>query len=72
MALAIGCWVRDTALQVNKRDVEYKKAILNSMYLNTTTMNTAIKGMDGYGNSLKEKQAEAKKAMAEMPWIYKG
>ena len=72
MALAIGCWVRDTALQVNKRDVEFKKAILNSMYLNTTTMNTAIKGMDGYGNSLKEKQAEAKKAMAEMPWIYKG
>ena len=23
--IAIGCWVKDTALQVNKREVEYKK-----------------------------------------------
>ena len=72
MALAIGCWVRDTALHVNQRDVEYKKAILNSLYLNTTTMNTAIKGMDGFGDTIKEKQTQAKKAMADMPWIYKG
>ncbi len=26
MALAIGCWVRDTALQVNARDLNYQKA----------------------------------------------
>ena len=72
MALAIGCWVRDTALQVNQRDVEYKKAILSSMFINKTTMNTTIKGMDGYGNEFKEKQSEAKQKMVDMPWIYKG
>ena len=28
MALAIACWVRDTALTVNKRDAEYNKAMV--------------------------------------------
>jgi hypothetical protein len=72
MSLAIACWVRDTALQVNERDVEYKKAILNSMYLNKTTMNTAIKGMNGYGSDMKEKQLEAKQQMKDFVWIFKG
>ena len=31
MAAAIGCWVRDTAIIENQRDVEYKKAFLNSI-----------------------------------------
>ena len=31
MALAIGCWIRDTALQVNQRDLEYNRAFLGSM-----------------------------------------
>ncbi len=44
MALAIGCWIRDTALQVNKREVEYQKAMINSMYKSDSTMNTTIKG----------------------------
>ena len=30
MAFAIGCWVRDTALEVNQRDVEYAKAFLGA------------------------------------------
>ena len=72
MSLAIGCWVRDTALQVNQREVEYKKAMLNSMYLNKTTMNTAIKGMKGYGTEIKEKQAQAQEQHKEFFWIYKG
>ena len=72
MSLAIACWVRDTALQVNERDVEYKKAILNSMYLNKTTMNTSIKGMNGYGSDIKERQLEAKEQMKDFVWIFKG
>ena len=31
MALAIACWVRDTALETNGRDAEYQKACLSSM-----------------------------------------
>ena len=54
------------------RDVEYKKALLVAMYLNKTTMNTTIKGQDGYGNTLKERQQKAKKQMFDLPWIYKG
>ena len=72
MALAIACWVRDTALQVNERDTAYKKAILNSMYLNKTKMNTAIKGMDGYGTDLDEKLDKHKKQMKDFIWIFKG
>lgn len=72
MSLAIACWVRDTALQVNQREAEYKKAMLNSMYLNKTTMNTSIKGMNGYGSDIKEKQLEAKQQMSDFVWIFKG
>ena len=72
MALAIGCWIRDTALQVNKREVEYQKAMINSMYKSNSTINTAIKGMQGYNKTTKEKVNEFKKEMATFPWIYKG
>ena len=72
MALAIGCWVRDTALQVNKREVEYKKAMINSMYKSSNVMNTAIKGMDGYNKSFNEKHKESIEQVKEFMWIYKG
>ena len=72
MSLAIGCWVRDTALQVNKKEVEYKKAMLNSMYKSNSTINTAIKGMQGYNKKIKEQQQEFKEEMTTFPWIYKG
>ena len=35
-------------------------------------MNTTIKGQDGYGNDIKDRQKEAKKQMIDLPWIYKG
>ena len=48
MALAIACWVRDTAIQNNARELNYKKAFLNAVYKSNTTMNTQIKGQQGY------------------------
>ncbi len=48
MSLAIACWVRDTALQENQRDIEYKRAMLDGLCKSTTTMNTQIKGQEGY------------------------
>jgi hypothetical protein len=72
MALAIGCWVRDTALQVNKRDVEYKKAMINSMYKSDNVLNTAIKGMDGYSKTFNEKHKDAIQQVKDFMWIYKG
>ena len=72
MSLAIACWVRDTALQVNKRDVEYKKAMINSMYKSDSVMNTTIKGMDGYAQTHNEKYKEQIAQVKEFMWIYKG
>ena len=72
MAIAIGCWVKDTALQVNKREVEYKKAMINSMYKSDSIMNTTVRGMQGYNETTKEKQQEFKEQLTQYSWIYKG
>ena len=69
MALAIACWVRDTALTVNQRDVEYTKAILGSIVKSGTTLNTAIPGMKGYKTLNKTNQI---KQTQEFAWLYKG
>ena len=69
MAFAIACWVRDTALTLNKRDIEYTKAFMNSIFRNDTIINTAIPGMRGY-KSVKNTN-EIKKAQ-EYAWLYKG
>ena len=48
MSCAIACWVRETALTVNKKEAEYKRAMLNSIFTTSTSLNTEIKGMKGY------------------------
>jgi len=73
MALSIGCWVRDTALQVNKRELEYKKALLNSMIVSNTTINTTVKGMQGYKREEDlDRFDKAKKEHEQYKWLYKG
>ena len=72
MALAIACWVRDTALQVNQTEVEYKKAMLDGFIKSTTTMNTQIKGQEGYAQTFEQKYEEEIKQAKEFFWIYKG
>jgi len=72
MALAITCWVRDTALEENHRDMEYKKAMLGGIMKSTTTMNMQIKGQDGYVQNFEEKHEEEIKKAKEFFWIYKG
>ena len=48
IAMCIGCWVRDTALTVNKREIEYKKAMIGGISVSNNTFNTKIEGMQGY------------------------
>ena len=69
MAFAIACWVRDTALVVNKREIEYTKVILNSMKKVDCVMNTAISGMKGY---VPHSNRENRKELEQYSWIYKG
>ena len=72
MSLAIACWVRDTALSENERDVEYRKAMLDGVFKSTTTMNTQIKGQSFYKETFTEKHEEEINKAKEFLWIYKG
>jgi hypothetical protein len=72
MALAIACWVRDTAIQANARDLNYQKAFVDAIYTVKTTMNTQIKGQDGYKpNNATDIMSEAKSYWDEYKWIIK-
>ena len=48
IATCIGCWVRDTALTVNKREMDYKKAMIGGISISNSTFDTKIPGMQGY------------------------
>ena len=74
MALAIGCWVKDTALTINKREVEYNKACLSSIIRVNTKLNTTIPGMDGYNRkeALDEKLFKAQDDYSQYSWLIKG
>ena len=72
MSLAIACWVRDTALAENERDMAYKKAMLGGVFKSTTTMNTQIKGQDFYKESFQEKHKEELDKRKDFLWIYVG
>jgi hypothetical protein len=72
MSLAIACWVRDTALQENQREVEYKKAMLGGLMKSTKTFETKIKGQNGFQESTSQKHKEEIKKTKDFFWIYKG
>jgi len=72
MALAIACWVRDTALQVNARDLNYQKAFSDAIITSRTSMNTQIKGQHGYKkDNIMDQISEARKTYDEFKWIIK-
>jgi len=73
MSLAITCWVRDTVLQENTRDLKYKRAFLNSIIVTNTKLNTTIPGMQGYKSiETSDKINQAKEMYKEFGWIIKG
>lgn len=75
MALAIGCWVRDTAITSSQRDVAYSKAMLNSIVVANTKLNTTMPGQMGYkkrqdpGNMHNQ---TARDHFSQYDWLYKG
>ena len=75
MALAIGCWIRDTALQKSGKDIAYGKAMLNAIVQSNTKMSTAIPGMSGYRKDLdmdNVQMKEVKRQHQTYSWLYKG
>ena len=72
MALAIACWVRDTAIQASARDLNYQKAFIDAIYTVKTTMNTQIKGQEGYKHgNVTDIMSEAKSYWDQYKWIIK-
>jgi len=70
MALAICCWVRDTALEEDKRQIEYKKSAIDSIIRSDSIMNTAIRGMEGYKKEYDNEKT--KNEYQEFIWLIKG
>ena len=72
MALAIACWVRDTALQTNQRDLNYKKAFVDAIITSRTTFDTKVKGQIGYTqDSALDRISEAEDLYSQYKWIIK-
>lgn len=72
MALAIACWVRDTAIQSSARDLNYQKAFVDAIYTTKTTMNTRIAGQEGYKkDNIFDKMSEAADMYNQYKWIIK-
>lgn len=74
MALAIGCWVRDTAFEAGKLEQQYREAFAGSMFVASTKLNTQIRGQEGYRNDTKmsDEEKRAKQAALQFGWLYKG
>lgn len=72
MACSIGCWVRDTALVENKRNSEYKKVFIDSMFCTKTKINTSIPGMNSYKKGSTFDNIKQAKKQEEYQWLYKG
>jgi hypothetical protein len=73
MATAVACWIRDTALATNQRDVEYSKAFVGAITKSSHQLDTRIKGMVGVRNmKLQDEARKHTKTFEEFPWLFKG
>jgi hypothetical protein len=73
MSMAIACWVRDTALIGNQRDLEYRKALIGGISVSGTKLKTTIPGQHGhYGHDVREDYADKKKELDPFMWLSKG
>jgi hypothetical protein len=73
ISLSIACWVRETVLEENTRELQYKRAFLNSMIVSNTKLNTTIPGMNGYKKSESfDKMNAEKENYKKFGWLIKG
>ena len=69
MACAIACWIKDTVYTVNKREMAYKKAFLDSMVKTNNSLDTSIPGMIK-SKPIQDKEQHQK--YKEFAWLLKG
>jgi hypothetical protein len=70
MAAAIGCWVRDTAIIENQKDLLYKKAFLDAIVSTNTQLDTRIAGQ--HKNTRMNDLLEEHRKLQDHMWVLKG
>jgi len=70
MSLAIGCWVRDTAIINNERNLEYSKAFLNSIIKSGNYLDTTVRAFQTEEKNRKIQQVQ--QMYKDFNWIIKG
>jgi len=70
MSLAIGCWVRDTAIINNERNLEYSKAFLGAIGKIGNYLDTTPKGFAQEERKMKQQQVQ--QMYKDYSWIIKG
>jgi hypothetical protein len=70
MSLAIGCWVRDTAVINNERNLEYSKAFLTSITKGGSYLDSSQKAI--MQEDRVKKYSEAQQVYKQFSWIIKG
>lgn len=72
ISLAIGCWVRDTALKASIRSLQFKRTFLNSIKTTRTLIDTKIPGMIGYNNKISINKPYIDQVRKKYGWILAG
>ena len=73
ISACIACWVRDTALTVNKREVQYKKALLSGISKTKTLFDSRIEGQVGYKSANNKRTFTGTDGKThDLGWIIKG
>jgi len=70
MSLAIACWIRDTVLINNQRNLEYHKAFLGAISKSNTQLDTSISGMLQYEKD--QRFLQQRKNYLDHVWLFKG
>ena len=72
MSLAIACWVREGALIISQRDVQYRQAFISGLSTGGRTFETSIPGMPQHAKAeSRKKWAEAYNNAREFSWLMK-
>lgn len=66
-AAAILCWVKETALQANERDLAYRKAFLNNIMVSKRRLDSSVSTLN---NSAVANKERAKIDIARYAWFY--
>ncbi len=72
MSCAIACWIRDIALVVNQRELQYRQAMVGAISIGKKNMNTKIPGQLGYNEKAGEKLRKKYNQAQQFAWLFKG